>query len=65
MAIDLSDFTRDQVEQYNDMLNECYPPCEIGSMEFDPSDVLLECDPVAYRCGLIDYIDSIEQEEEE
>ena len=56
-----NDFTRDQIEQYDEMLNECYPPVEVAGLTFEPSDVIFNCDPIAYRCGLIDYIDSIEE----
>ena len=45
-------------EEYDQMLDDCYPPCEIGNMTFEPSDVLKECDPTAYRCGMVDYADS-------
>lgn len=47
-------------EAYEVMLDECYEPFRIGQMEYRPSYVLKEVDPVAYRCGLIDYIDGIE-----
>ena len=43
-------------EQYDDMLNECYP--EVFNIQ--PSRILYECDPIAYRCGMNDYIDSLE-----
>lgn len=32
----------------------------IGGCEFFPSRILRELDPVAYRCGLNDYVDSID-----
>lgn len=49
----------DLVSQYNDMLNECYAPMKIDYMEFEASEVLEKLDPIAYRCGLNDYYDSI------
>lgn len=45
-------------EAYDEMLDECYPMVEIGSISLYPSRVLEECDPIAYRCGLSDYADS-------
>lgn len=32
----------------------------VGGCEFLPSRILRELDPVAYRCGLNDYVDSID-----
>ena len=46
----------DYEDQYNDMLDECYP--ELFNMQ--PSRILRECDPIAYRCGLLDYIDGLD-----
>jgi hypothetical protein len=42
-------------EQYKSMLDECYPVYSIGGMEYSASDILKECDPIAYRVGLSDY----------
>lgn len=58
-----AEFSHGQIDQYDDMLNECHDEIMIGNLTFDPSDVVFNCDPIAYRCGLIDYIDSIEGEE--
>ena len=43
-------------ESYNDMLDDCYPEL----FNILPSDILRQCDSIAYRCGLIDYVDSID-----
>ncbi|MCP4053802.1 MAG: hypothetical protein GY739_12205 [Mesoflavibacter sp.] len=48
-------------ENYCDMLDECYP--EVFNIL--PSRILLECDPIAYSCGLNDYVDSLEVENDE
>lgn len=42
-------------EQFKEMLDECYPSYSINGMEFLASDILKECDPIAYRVGLSDY----------
>lgn len=34
-------------------------PVKIGRLEFYPSRILRECDPIAYRCGLNDYENSL------
>ena len=47
-------------DRYEEMLDECYGSVRIGQMGYRTSYVLKEVDPVAYRCGLIDYVDSIE-----
>jgi predicted nucleic acid-binding Zn-ribbon protein len=44
---------------YDDFIDECYPEINIG-VTFSPSYVLKNLDPTAYRCGLNDYLDSME-----
>ena len=46
---------REIEEQYNDALDDC-GMIKIGILEYAPSDVLKSVDPIAYRCGLADYI---------
>lgn len=50
--IDDSDFE----DSYCDMLDECYP--EVFGIS--PSRILRECDPIAYSCGLSDYVDGLD-----
>lgn len=45
-------------ERYDEMLNECYGTVEIAGMEYETSRALYELDPIAYRCGFNDWIDS-------
>ena len=59
--LDPDDFT----DQYDEMLRECTGDIKIGSLTFDADQVLRECDPTAYRCGLVDYIDSIDKTDTE
>ena len=49
-------------QQYDDLLDECYSSKSVGGVfaHMSPSRVLQECDSVAYRCGLNDYIDAQE-----
>lgn len=49
----------DTEELYANMLDECYPECEIAGMSFTTSRALKELDPTAFRCGEADYIDSL------
>lgn len=51
-------------DAYCDMLDEL-DVVKIGSLEYQASYVLREVDPTAYRCGLVDYIDSLDKEDSE
>ena len=42
-------------EMFDEMLEECYPTIEIAGITFYPSDILFECDPIAYRVSVNDY----------
>lgn len=48
-------------EEYDDMLDDCYPMVVIGNIELYPSRVLRECDPIAYNVGYSDYCSHNEQ----
>jgi len=45
-------------EAYADMLNECYPMIDVCGYQYEPANALESLDPIAYRCGLADYISS-------
>lgn len=45
-------------ERYDDMLDEVYPDLIIAGMEFSTSNALKELDPIAYRVGFSDWVDS-------
>lgn len=45
---------------YDDMLDDTYGVVSIAGLEYSTtSDALKRLDPIAYRCGLSDYIDSL------
>jgi len=46
------------IEAYEDMLNDCYPMADICGYKVQPAYALKECDPIAYRCGFSDWLDS-------
>lgn len=46
-------------EQYDEALDE-QGMITIGSLEYYPSLVLERVDPIAYRCGFTDWLDSME-----
>lgn len=49
----------ESVVAYDDMLTEVYGPVVIAGMEFDAAYALNELDPIAYKCGWIDYMDAL------
>jgi hypothetical protein len=51
-------------EMFDEMLDECYPVVKIGYMTFYPSQILKNCDPIAYQISVSEYMDSLEEEEE-
>lgn len=52
-------------EKYDKWLDEIYGEIMIGNISFLPSRILRELDPIAYRCGFSDYIDSLDIEDDE
>jgi len=51
-------------ESYREAIDE-EGPVIICGMKYTASRILEELDPTAYRCGLNDYVDSIEVSEDE
>jgi molecular chaperone GrpE (heat shock protein) len=49
-------------EQYCEML-DCEGPVKVAGLTFEASAIIREMDPTAYRCGLVDYVDSINKSE--
>ena len=49
----------DGEELFEEILDECYPEIAIGCCTFSPSQVMKELDPTAFRCGVIDELDSL------
>lgn len=50
--------TESEVEREYDAELDEYPVV-IGSLEYSGSHVLQNIDPIAYRCGFLDYVDSM------
>ena len=44
---------------FDEMLNECYPMIELGCSSWEPSHVLSELDPIAYRIGVSEHVSSL------
>ena len=49
----------DLYKMYDDMIDECNEEITISGMRYCASRVLKYADPIAYRCGFSDYIDSL------
>lgn len=47
-------------EQYRDFLDDCYGEIDVCGMKFQASRALEELDPTAFRCGLLDYVDGMD-----
>ena len=50
-------------DQFDESLDDSIPEIEIGSLTYSPSHVLKNVDPVAYRCGLNDFVDRMDIED--
>lgn len=50
--------TRELERMFDDLLDED-GPVVLGGYNYAPSDVFKRVDPTAYRCGLVDFADSL------
>lgn len=50
-------------ERYDELLNECHPVVKIGSLTFDPAEIVKTLDPIAYDIGLGEYYDSLVEDD--
>ena len=46
------------VTAYNEMLDEHFPVAIVAGAEYEYSYLLDELDPIAYKCGWLDWCDS-------
>jgi hypothetical protein len=53
-----------KADRFDEMLNEVYPEYSMGWATFTPSQILKECDPIAYRIALSEFEDFGEEENE-
>lgn len=40
---------------FDEMLDEVFPPYKLGELTFYPSEILYNCDPIAYRIDASDW----------
>ena len=45
---------------YTDFIDQTTEPVTIWGMEYYASTILKECDPIAFRCGFNDWLDSLD-----
>ena len=57
---ELDDF--DLHERYDQWLDEIYPEVELGHSVFQPSEILKELEPITYRVGFSDFLDSMTED---
>lgn len=58
--------TQQELEQMHDeMLDETYPAYRIGYSDFYPSQILANCDPLLYQISVDEYIDFLQEQEDE
>ena len=50
-------------DMYEEMLDDCNETVRIGTLEYTPSYVLKEIDPVAYREGFLEYVDNLTEDD--
>jgi hypothetical protein len=46
-------------EAYKDMLDEVYGEVEVAGLRYSTSRTLEIVDPTAFRCGMVDFVDSM------
>jgi hypothetical protein len=52
-------FTESELEDsFADGLDDCWGPVSVCGCEYDAGRVLREIDPVAFRCGFLDWLDA-------
>ena len=49
-------------DRYIEMLNDCYGSVDVAGYTYETSEALRSLDPIAYRCGLSDFISSLEED---
>lgn len=56
---------RELVTMYDEMLDDCHGTVEVAGYEYETSRLLKEVDPIAYKCGFLDFANSLQQDDEE
>ena len=48
----------DLEKRYSDFLDECYGTVKVCGYEYEAARALAMLDPIAFRCGMSDWLDS-------
>ena len=48
---------------FDDLLDECYPVLRIGDCTFYPSQILADCDPIAYDLMRNEHLDALHRDD--
>jgi hypothetical protein len=51
-------------ERFDNTLDDSYPEYTIGQLTFRPSQILKDCDPIAYRIGLSEFEEFFGEEDD-
>ena len=49
---------RELLERFNEMLDECFPRFELGTLSYSASDAYESVDPIAYRQEFLNWLDA-------
>ena len=52
----------DGEELFEELLDECYPEITVGCCTWSAGQVMREMDPIAFRCGVSEELDSLAQD---
>jgi hypothetical protein len=52
-------------DSFDQALNDMYPDVKIGYSTFTASEILFNCDPIAYQIGLVEHEDYLAEMENE
>jgi len=59
-------YTQEELEEkFDEMMDEVYPPYKIGYTDFYASQILANCDPLMYQISVDEYIDFLQEQEDE
>lgn len=58
--ISIDDLDLNQEEMYDNFLDDCYEKYIVSGIKFYASEILKNCDPIAYRCGMSDYFSEVD-----
>ena len=50
-------------EKFDEWIDDAYEPVTLGFGTFYASDILYNCDPIAYRCAVSDWESELEDAE--